>query len=240
MTERSKALDKITKLLALAESENQHEAELAATRASELMAKYQIEFAEVLIKEAGAGSIQTVEYTVKGQRMKLQWIVILAYGCAQLFDGTVLTRPGELHGTSFTWVGTKEDIPLMKALFEHLYQSWFGIVESDLAVAKYDVGSTLGDGTWAPRDTMKFKAGHGLSYAQTVSYRCQALVRARNEEVTATTGTDLVVVKGAARDEWLKDNSRPAKAKKVSHGSVAGYRAGRAAGGAAALGGAIT
>ena len=239
MTERSKALDKITKLLALAESDNANEAELAAARASELMAKYQIEFAEVLIKDPGTSEILTEDYVVNGQKMKLQWIVILAHGCAQLFDGTILVKPGELHGTSFTWVGTKEDIPLMKSLFEHLYKSWFGIVNSDLTVAKYEAGADLGDRTWAPKDTMKFKAGHGISYAQTIGYRCRALARARNEEVTSTTGTDLVVVKGAARDEWLKNNSAPGRSKTPSAGSVAGARAGRAAGGAAALGGAI-
>jgi len=237
---REETLAKIKKLLALATSPNEHEAKLAAQRASELMEKYQIEEAEVLLKETKNDPIVEELYTVPDQKMKLNWIMSLGHGCAILFDGTVLVNKG-LWGTRFTFVGHKSDIEPMKMLFEHLYRSWFSIVEADLQEAKDENELSDYPRTWTPSLTMKFKAGHGLAFAAAICSRCAdlAIQRKRNVEASSNTGTALIRVKDFALQEWKE--RRGIRMAKVNHsaGNYLGRQAGHRAGSNIPLGGAI-
>lgn len=235
MTNREKIADKIRKLLALSKSDNQHEAELAAQRANELMTKHQIEMSEVDIEDMRKSGIVHEGFKVEGQKMKLLWVEQLAFGIALMFDSTVLIN-NKLHGTSFTFVGHREDIDASKALFQHLYDSWFSIVKADLKLAKSDSLHR-----YTPADTMKFKAGHGLGYSNSIFYRCAELKRAREEQVTKTaTGTELVVMKSQALAEHGRKKGWSTSKKAISSGSSMGRSMGTAAGNAVPLGGAIT
>lgn len=228
--DRLKMADKIRKLFALATSPNEHEAKLAAQRASELMEKYQIEMADVLLTEAKTQQVETERYEVPDQKMKLIWIGILAHGCAKLFDGEVLDCGG-LHGTRLTFIGYPDDIASIKWLFEHLYKSWFGIVDSDLREAKSIQH-------FAPRDTMKFKAGHGLRYATIIRQRCVELVRMRTAHVQNTC-TALIPLKNQMVQSKMRDMGVTQKSRHVSAGSALGQKYGERAGRNAAIGGAI-
>lgn len=227
--------EKVRKLLALSKSDNEHEAKLAAQRASELMEKYQISMSQVALDDVKRHKVEGTHYTVKDQRMRLHWISQLACGCAELFDGTILDDV-RLHGTSFSFIGYPDDIPAMVSLFEHLYQSWFGIVERDLADAKRHASVPF-----TPRDTMKFKAGHGLAYAQAIRFRCLRLVVQRKEHVAqaSNTGTALILAKDAGLQEFLDNRGVRYVKRKVSFGSASGLAYGRSAGENAPLGGAI-
>ena len=235
---REKIIDRITKLLALSQSDNQHEAELAAKRASELMEKHQISESAILIDETGVEHIKEERYEVMGQKMRLLWIEILAGGCAKMFDGAILVGSG-LHGTRFRWVGHQSDIEAMKALFEHLYQSWFSIVKNDLEESKFD--AQFAGTKWQPRDTMKFKQGHGTAYASAIYFRCVELARMRNSNVadSGSSGTALVLCKDQALTEYSEKNKWGKSKSKISAGSYAGRAKGAVAGRNAALGGAI-
>lgn len=239
---QAEILEKIKKLLALATSPNEHEAKLAAQRASELMEKYQIDEAEVLLKAEETKSDPIVEelYTVPNQKMKLNWIGTLGHASAILFDGTTLIDRG-LWGTRFRFVGHKSDIEPMKMMFEHLYRSWFSIVESDLQDAKDDNELSSNPRTWTPSLTMKFKSGHGLAFSMAISSRCAelALQRKRKVEASSNTGTALILVKGQALNEWKQ--MKGVRNARVNHsaGNYLGRQAGQKAGKNIALGGAI-
>lgn len=236
MTEQEKIVDKIRKLLALSKSDNQHEAELAAKRANDLMTKHQIEMSEIDIERMQKSGITEERYKVKNQKMKLKWVEYLAQGVAQLFDCTILVN-NNLHGTSFTFVGHAEDIETSKLLFEHLYTSWFSIVDHDLKKAKEEFYWK----TWKPKDTMKFKAGHGLAFAVAIYWRCDSLKKEREQEVSKkSTGKELVVMKKDALEEYGREQRwGAAKKAKVSAGSSLGQGYGQKAGESIPLGGAI-
>ena len=231
----SDVIEKIKKLLALSKSSNENEARLAAQKASELMQKHQIDAADVLIQEVKTQKIVRENYEVEGLRMKYVWVETLGYAVARLFDGSVLTT-GQLHGTRFIFVGYPKDIEAMRMLFRHLYDSWLSIVEADLQAAKADHV-----GNWKPRDTMKFKLGHGQGYASRISQRCDELVAARKAAVSRSSGsgTALVLVKDRALEEWKTENNIRTVKRHQSSGSMSGYAHGVRAGSNAALGGAI-
>jgi len=243
MSEEKKAIvAKIEKLLRLSKSSNQHEAELALQRANELMEKHQIDAAAVETADiqSGADAVTEEIYQVKDQKMKLVWIETLANACANLFDGLILVNK-QLHGTTFRFVGFKSDIPMMKALFEHLYHSWFGIVELDLETAKRR-NDRIGSTVWQPKHTMKFKAGHGLGYARALSQRCAKLAEERKAKVSAVSNAcmGLVLVRKDAVTKWEVSHGIRRITRKASIGSSDGLNAGFISGLAVPMGGAIT
>lgn len=230
--DRTAIVARITKLLALANSPNQHEAEAAARKASALMEEYQVGISEVNVKtQFGKTQIIEESYTVAGQKMKLHWVESLALGCAKAFDGTILVNTG-LHGTSFRWVGFPEDVGAAKALFEHLYASWFHIVEADLKAAKAEYCVP-----WQPRDTMKFKQGHGVGYAAALYGRCVQLASDRKNNVRHTsTGTTLVLVKDTALKDYGTEKGWKSSKQSQSTGSNMGRQAGHVAGSSVHIG----
>lgn len=240
--DKSAIIEKIRKLLALSQSKNQHEAELAAQRASELMQKYQIaqSVVEASSVKSGKEKIANVYFTVPDLRMKYQWVIHLGHACAKLFDGTILTNRG-LHGTGFTFVGLQSEIPLMESMFTHLYNAWKGFVEFDLERAKQDHSMNSWE-EWQPKHTMKFKHGHGQGYAYALFNRCKALAESRKQAVAASSsaGSAMIVLRDNAVSQWLTDNQiRTVKMKQTS-GSSSGFDAGRRAGNNVAIGGAIS
>jgi len=237
---RTKLIDRVRKLQALATSDNQHEAEAAAKMASDLMEKHQLSMSEVDIKELKNSGITEENYTVDGQKMKLNWITNLAHGCAKLFDGTILVN-GKLHGTSFVFVGFEEDIPMMKAMFENLYATWHMTVAVDLGVAKSEHNKQheingWNPPRWAPKDTMGFKAGHGAAYSNAIYWRCVELARDRKNNVGKTaTGTALVIMKDQQMDEYGTKKGWATRKQTQSTGTASGRRFGREAGNSARL-----
>lgn len=239
--DKSSVIEKIRKLLALSRSSNQHEAELAAQRASELMQKYQIasSVVEASSLKSGKERVADVHFEVPDLRMKYQWVVHLGHAAAKLFDGTILVQR-RLHGTGFTFVGFESEIPLMREMFLHLYNAWAGFVSADLAKAKEE-HAYRSSADWAPRDTMKFKHGHGQGYADALYARCVALAEDRKVKVSAASNscTALVLVRGEAVAHHLKAMGvRYVKVKQTA-GDWSGRSAGARAGASVALGGAL-
>lgn len=252
---KSEMIEKIKKLLALSKSSNQHEAELAARRASELMEKYQISSAVVEASSIKSGKerVTDVRFEVPDLRMKYQWVVILGQAAAVLFDGTILAN-NRLHGTGFVFVGFESEIPLMCEMFLHLYRSWQGFVERDLDEAKsrHQLNrERMADSwshpisyyaSWAPKDTMKFKHGHGQGYAEALFLRCSKLAQDRKAKMQAASQscTALVLVRDQEIKKFLSDMGCKDKKLKQTRGDASGYNAGARAGNSVALGGALT
>jgi len=235
-TDKSRILDRLRKLFALSKSSNQHEAELAMQKASEIMQAYQISLTEVdLAAEGNIG--KSGDYVVHGSGGARHWVYVLARSAARLYDGECLNDAGQGE-MRVVFVGTPVDIEAMKMTFEHLWKSWHSIVESDLAADKQRVELTQGY-RFQPRDTMRYKHGHGVGYAQALSERIAMIVKERRAEVQASsaTGRALVVVKSAALADWMKRHTSCYKVSGTSSGSNAGRDAGRAAGNSVPLGG---
>jgi hypothetical protein len=229
--ERETIIERVRKLLALSTSDNQYEAELALKKASELMEQHQLNHVEVEIKETQLHGVTEEDYTVDGLRMKYMWVVRLGWAAAKLFDCEVADI-GQLHGTRFRFIGGKSDIEMAKITFEHLYRSWQNFVERDLGEAKKMY-------RFQPRDTMKFKQGHGQGYASALFNRATKLVADRKAHVQATVpGRQLVVLK----DQLVRQHIQGKYGLRKSYetrGSSTGYGAGRARGNSVALGGEI-
>lgn len=211
-----KIVNKIRKLLALSKSTNENEAKLAAEKASDLMEKYQIEMAEVLLKD-NEKIIKDYYFTHDGRR---KWYVTLASGCAILFDGTAAYTP---HGSNadFIFIGHPDDIQMMKNLFEHLYESWKSIVEFDWNRIKYD----------SDIKKMEFKSDHGNAYARVIRHRCEELVQKRKKAVVSSSvsGSALIHLKDKQLQVFcevigLKTMSINGR---LSEGSIFGAEAGK-------------
>ena len=229
-----KVIEKIEKLLRLSKSDNENEAALAMEHANRLMTEHQLTISDVDVTDTASAGAKRVFYKVKDQRMKLIWVGTLARACARLFDGDVITSPA-LHGTQFWFVGVGDDVRAATALFEHLYEAWFGIVRHDLDEAK-----ALSDTKFRPKDTMAFKAGHGYAYGNTIFNRATSLAAERKEAVrqNSDAGMALVVLKDQLVSTFMDANSK-LKKHNQSFGDTAGREYGRARGNEAALGGAI-
>ena len=82
---KNKHLDRIKKLLALSKSSNQNEAELAAARAAELMARHQINEAE--LGEFDADDLNINEWALDEARQITYWQGYAAQAAAHAFGG---------------------------------------------------------------------------------------------------------------------------------------------------------
>lgn len=258
---KSEMIEKIRKLLALSQSSNQHEAELAAKRASELMTKYQISSASVEASSIKSGKerVADVHFEVPDLRMRYQWVITLGLAAAKLFDGTILVNTS-LHGTSFTFVGFESELPLMRELFLHLYRAWQGFVDTDLAAVKAEAKRnvermaaaydrpTSDYASWEPKHTMKYKHGHGQGYATAIYLRCTKIAEERVEtlrradaDTSSNACTALVLVRTEEVDRFLKNRGvgKPRKMRQTT-GSDSGVQAGYKAGHSVALDGALT
>lgn len=239
MDDREKMLDKLKKLFALGNSPNQHEAEAALRKANEIMQQYQIDHAEVDMREMGSiGASDT--FTVANAGGARHWVWVLGHAAARMFDGAAL-HAGVTGEMKLRFVGTRQDMEATKMLFEHLWKSWLSIVEADLRSEKQRVKElTIGDFYWSPSSTMRYKHGHGIGFAGAIAHRVSEIVKARQQEVSKTvTGRDLIVVKGQQLAVWMAANSRTGGSGSSSSGSSAGRSAGMAAGEKIPLGGAV-
>jgi len=125
-----RVLDKLAKLLALSESANEHEAAVAAQRAAELMAKHQIDLAEVQARASDKGaSIPQVEAArvdslwedgEDGAQPRVEnWHKSLLAELGIAFGGKVwMSGQGKRRG--FYMVGTRDSINAVRYMYSML------------------------------------------------------------------------------------------------------------------------
>lgn len=223
----SKILERLKKLFALGQSSNQHEAELAMQKASEIMAEHQIAMSQVDLLDDG--EVTKEDHFIPEGAKTANWVLRLAIASAILYDAQC-HRLRTRGGVTLRFYGTPTDIAMAKATFDHLYSSWKSIVEHDHRAAK-QLAAPLG----LPRS---FRSSHLVGFANALSGRTRELATARQSTVKSATGRDLVLVKNAALDDFL----RSVKAKSASSSAricQAGYTAGNERGKNIALGGSV-
>jgi hypothetical protein len=124
--DKNKILDKLSKLFELAEREDEHEAQVAAQRASELMAKHQLTMAD-LNEHTGASSTQDAiergridndgdeQAFTKG---KLEaWRMQLAAGIAQVLGGKMWYTNARTVGYRFMMVGPVDSVGAARYMY---------------------------------------------------------------------------------------------------------------------------
>jgi len=171
--EFDKIVDKIKKCLALSESDNENEAALAAARAQELMAKYQIEMAQLREEDPDA-TIDVIEHPLFGG--KPLWHTQLALHIAKANSCACFKRNKQL-----IVVGTPENVQIVDYFHTYLVRMLRHLMR---IYCREFYGTT------------KVKANIRMSFlegaTETVGERVLARKREIHEEARATSCTALV------------------------------------------------
>ena len=196
-------LHKLQKLLALAGSDNEHEAKLALSRAEALMRAYRLNLADVALD----GSDAHVDDLVVEARSRAlpHWEIVLADEVADAFDGRVLILKSPVHGRGdrLHFIAGQTDLIVIVDLFERLrqavarqsahYVKWHESWDSRLAGQSYRAGmlKTIGERLRAlkanSRPDGEAKPG-SLSGKELIQVKCEAVDR-RLAELYPKTGS---------------------------------------------------
>jgi len=228
-------IEKIQKLLALGESPNIHEAELAMAKAAELMKRHNLEMADLLAQVTASDMICDREYM---ENRRKTWISTLAFACARLFDGSLVRlttmhhcRPGNCHA----WVGTRDNVLAAKLLFQYLLRSWESIAKHDFAEhrkERKEAGRThTGRGT--------FRNAHGTGFAHAIATRVDEILKERKAEMNGTPGALVPVNMAVAVKDKIREEFGRTTRSNARRSTGTGYNAGHNAGSGISLNGAI-
>jgi Protein of unknown function (DUF2786) len=114
-TEKIKIIDRVKKLLALAESDNEHEAALAASMAQDLMMQHRLELAQI---QANVEVAPEILEKMVCKYPRLVWKKRLAQAVADSCDLGVFVRGRRSRQLMF--VGTSSGVELAEFLFVYL------------------------------------------------------------------------------------------------------------------------
>lgn len=114
-----KSIDKIRKLLALASSPNEHEAQSALLKAQELLAKHNLSMSDI-------GNIEqeeeVVEFTIDAPFSKMKWRYLLASVIADNFRcycWGVKDRASNGYCKKVTFLGKESDVEVCKTMYTY-------------------------------------------------------------------------------------------------------------------------
>jgi len=116
-----KVLKKLQKLLALSASDNENEANLAMSKAEELMREHNLSLADIAIDGSGA-DVDSAE--VAGLTKSIQkWERMLGNCIANSFNGRSIYYKLGRGGWQFTFVAGRTDLTIIVDLYERLRQT---------------------------------------------------------------------------------------------------------------------
>ena len=113
--ETNPIIEKIQKLLALANSSNEHEAALAAAHAQRLLSEHNLAMADVEAKQQRPQSADKVETTVAKTLPK--WVRNLSAGVCTAFDCQAIHHPAQ---GKMTFIGVGADVQVASYTFSYL------------------------------------------------------------------------------------------------------------------------
>lgn len=211
---RERAMDKIRKLLAMAEGKaNEHESANAASQAEKLMRHYQIEAGEVTLKEIEQDesferSFEGVSFEgLKGHKPKQAptWVGVIAISCGEAFTCKV-DLVGTPEGLMVRFSGYQMDVMLCKWVYRFLCETVYRISKEQMK----------GMGMSAAKS---FRAGA----AGVLQNRLYAMKLERDRELRGdSTGTGLVIYD---RKEERVEEMYGATQKKPTHTSIGDHNA---------------
>ena len=223
MTKIEKAVDKIKKLLRLAESDNPHEAALAMANATKLMTKHDIEMSTINMDDddAPANNVdgEQIDYRMEHD----PWLASLALSVARLCNCKMYqVKFYRKRNSVYVWVGDPEHREMAKTMFSYLLHAWKRQMQRDLNHEKFGVYG------WGQKDTIRYKKSHLHGYCQVLCSRVTEMRQEREEELKEA-GTSLVPVDNAIKTYMDSKNLRTGH-ERVASRSSAGTAMGRARG----------
>lgn len=114
-TSNNPIIEKIRKLLALANSSNEHEAALAAGHAQRLLSEHNLAMADVEAKEQQPQSADKIETTVPKSLPK--WVRNLSGGVCSAFDCQAIHHPAQ---GKMSFIGVGADVQIAAYTFAYL------------------------------------------------------------------------------------------------------------------------
>lgn len=223
-------LDRLRKLLALAKSDNPHEASLAAELAQKLMVahhldEFTLEAAERPPEEPIADQGAIDPERVDEARRIPAWEVNLAGAVARSVDCRVYYVPG----ARISVVGRQSDAQIARYLFLYLSR-----VINRLANEFWE---REGDPAQGAR---RWKHGFRLGCVETIRRRLSVGYKTAIQEATAGDSSKAIqlVRRGEAVEEWMHSHMRLGTGRASSYTSRSGHEVGQRAGDSIDLGGA--
>jgi hypothetical protein len=188
MENKAKILDRIRKLLAMSEdSSSPHEAAIAATRASKLMQKYNLDSSAVRLKEGVTQDDTTTQQAERGYGRIPAWYTMLLVPVAELHDCHVRytsrygTGPNAIEKVA-EFLGVDSDPEVCGYVFDYICS------QVELLSAKYKR-----DNPHLTRaDTNDYRNGLAAGILQVIREMIREKAEAERE---VSTGTELMIVK---------------------------------------------
>lgn len=198
MSVDQKIKDKLQKLLALAASDNEHEAALAMEKAQVLMNEHNLTIKDVA--EDGSGAIVEDENIWGLTKSRQRWESALSGCIASAFDGRAVVNPTE-EGWYVTFIASKTDMAFIVDLYERLRQTVRRMSDSFVKIERSHK-------PWLSAKTLHNSYRQGL--VVTIHNRLQTLkenTRPDTKRVNkyGLTGMDLVLVKNQAVDQRVEN-----------------------------------
>lgn len=226
----AKVMEKITKLLALAKSANEHEAALAASRAQALLAQYNLNLADLKQEEKVEidhdGSLQTDS---RPWRRRLGTLTARLYFCEYFYEYVKQRTParscGYIRYDLHNFVGAPHNIVVARMMFEYL------IGTIDRLADQGSLSVTVKDRT---SYKTSFRLGCSLRLCQRILARMNQAMREGVEVEKGETLPALVNLYQQAKTDnvafmnTIAEFSTPTLSQQAHHqgGMVAGVKAG--------------
>lgn len=203
--EKQKILDKIRKLMGMAErtAGNEAEAAIAAKMAETLLRKHNLSSTDVTIEEAISDIREDTVTEFKWTNGSTpEWVRRVAITLAKLYDTHVIpttaTTGNDSHvqklQVNLTFVGSELDATVTKEMFLYLYKTINRLTEEFWGMQ---------NGSSNAR-TIKNSFREGASFA--IKARILEIIEEKNKAYTST-GTGLIVVKKDAIEKYLGRNA---------------------------------
>ena len=213
---RARILARIHKLLALAQGQaNAHEAEVAATMAAKLMARYNVDYADVIAAEirAGVGDNiveRVVEPTNYRTAIPTYYNVLVTNVCSILSCRAVYTlryaeNPGDRPAPAMLVRGYKDDVAVATWLCVYVLRQVEALANAswkrDEYPALHDAGVTIhASRRRSYKDNYKYGLVVGLLPKIEEVYACATEEAEAGAEWSAGRGRDLAEIKSSALD----------------------------------------
>lgn len=204
-----KIIDKLQKLLALAGSDNEYEAQLAMSKAEALMREHNLSVVDVAMNGSGA-YVQSQQ--VDGYRKSYyRWERLLAANIADVFNGKSVRCEGQnLHKSYFVFIAGRTDLIIIVDLYQRLHDT---VIRMSKAFGKPYKGL---------QERQRIVSSYQAGLVRTIINRLQQLKINMAPDDTKNscglTGKELMVVKEKAvaqRLEQLFPNARDSRARSI-------------------------
>ncbi|MDD2462458.1 MAG: DUF2786 domain-containing protein [Desulfobulbus sp.] len=204
-----KIIDKLQKLLALAGSDNEHEAQLAMSKAEALMREHNLSVVDVAMNGSGA-YVQSQQ--VDGYRKSYyRWERLLAAKIADVFNGKSVRCEGRyLQKSYFVFIAGRTELIIIVDLYQRLHDT---VIRMSKEFGKQYKGL---------KDRQRIVSSYQAGLVRTILNRLNQLKISMAPDDTKNsyglTGKELMVVKDKAvaqRLEQLFPNARDARTRSI-------------------------